>query len=276
MPETHMRPGKESYQAAIARKFREGRGLGELTSYNPWLHIRDVSSLGRSHLALSATVGREHHLLSDLEELVFLYADYSPSVIDIREQFPLFPREETAAIAEELGIEHPSHYGVQDVLTEDLILTLRGAPQRLIARQVKYVKELESPETRQKLEIQKRYFERKGIEWKLVTERDLPVTVSNNLKWLRRGAIETFEDPDVHHFEEALKRAKGTEALGPWLRRTADDLAYPRDRAMLLFKRLVWAHVIELDITIPIELTTSLAALSLRLPSEESRYARSA
>lgn len=271
-----MRRGRESQEASIARKIREGRGLGELTAYNPWLHIRDVPSRGRSHIALSATVGRDHHLLSDLEELVFLYADYSSLIVDIREQFPLFPRQETADIAEELGVKHPSHYGVQDVLTEDFVFTLVGEPKRLIARQVKYVQDLECQRTRQKLEIQKRYFERRGIEWKLITERDVPLTVSTNLRWLRRGALETFEDPDIRHFQEALRMTKGSEALGAWLRRTADELAFPRERAVLLFKRLAWAHVIELDITKPIEMTAPLSALGLRLPSEDSWYARTA
>lgn len=271
-----MSRGRQRQEATIARKIREGRGLGELTAYKPWLYVREVPSLGRSHIALSATVGREHHLLSDLEELVFLYADYSPSIVDIREQYPLFPRKETVAIAEEMGINHPAHYGVTDVLTEDFVFTMKGSARKLIARQVKYVQDLESLEVRQKLEVQRRYFERRGIEWKLITERDVPTIVSNNLKWLRRGAIETFEDTDIRHFQEAMRISKGSEALGAWLRRTADDLGFPRDRAMLLFKRLVWGHVIDLDIRQPIALTTSLSALGLRLPLEDPAYARSA
>jgi proteasome lid subunit RPN8/RPN11 len=46
-------------------------------------------------------------MLSDNELHFFLYADFAKEVVDIREQFPLFPQEETAKLAEDLGISHP-------------------------------------------------------------------------------------------------------------------------------------------------------------------------
>jgi len=264
------------YEAAIARKIREKRGLGELSSYKPWLTIRDVSSLGRSHIVLGATTGRAHHLLSDLEELVCLYADYSSLVVDIREQFPLFSRAETAAIAEEMEIKHLVHSGSNDVLTEDFVFTLAGTPPKWVARQVKYLSDLQDPKVLQKLEIQKRYFERRGIDWKLITERDLSPPLSRNLKWLRRGAIETFDDVVIDHFKWAIGRAKPTDTLDRVIRRSGESVDLPSNRASLLFKHLVWRHTIEVDIHVPLELSAPISTLYLRVPCGEEDHAKSA
>ena len=77
----------------LARFLKEGRGQGTGANYLPWLTVQDVSSLGLSSRMHSRKTGREHHLLSKIEAGLFLILDWSDSVVDIREQFPL-DREE--------------------------------------------------------------------------------------------------------------------------------------------------------------------------------------
>lgn len=267
---------RENYEATITRKVRDGRGLGELKSYKPWLDIRDVSSLGRSHIVLSATVGREHHLLSDLEERVLLYLDYSPRVKDIREQFPLFPRAETAAIAEEMGIKHPSHAGSNDVLTEDFLLTLTDSHIALLALQVKYSSELRIESVLQKLELQRRFFLRHGIPWRLITERDLPDTTTHNLKWLRGGSIEMFPVEVSAEFKKKIIDSKPSEELINAIQRAGKSANMGREQAVLLFKRLAWVHEIEIDITVKLELDAPISRFNLRLPDKECGDERAA
>jgi hypothetical protein len=267
---------RENYEATNARKIREGRGLGEFKNYKPWLDIRDVPSLGRSHIDLSATVGRPHHLLSDLEERVFLCADYSPRVIDIREQYPLFPRAETFEIAEEMGIKHPAHAGSSEVLTEDLLLTLVNSSNRFLAIQVKYASELMDEEVLHKLELQRRYFARRGIEWKLVTERDLPIILERNLKWLRPGALEVFPANIAAEFKRKIVESKPSDELFDSIKRAGKFAELQSHEATLLFKRLTWIHEIELDINVPLELSIPISKIGLRLPGKERNHARSA
>ncbi len=90
----------------IARFQKEGRGTGRCGDYLPWLKVNDVASRGRSHRLLSATTGRIHHLLSDLERNALLIFDFWDDVVDLRGQFPL-DRDETQAIADQGGIAHP-------------------------------------------------------------------------------------------------------------------------------------------------------------------------
>jgi len=46
--------------------------------------------------------------MSNLERDYFFILEYRDSVVDIREQFPLFELTETLAIAKESGIDHPA------------------------------------------------------------------------------------------------------------------------------------------------------------------------
>ena len=147
------------------RKLRnEGRGSGHGSCYIPWIKIHDFSSLGRVHRCISAKSGREVHLLSDNESDLFLQLDASPTVTDIREQFPL-NRFETIGIAEELGVRHPAANGVDIVMTTDFLVSLRGGADKAIA--VKSGSDLRKKRVRQKLDIERVYWDRKETPWNL-------------------------------------------------------------------------------------------------------------
>lgn len=97
---------KRTRTSKIEKWIKEGRGSGIGAEYKPWLHIQDVSSLGRSTRLRGIKTTRQHEFLSDLERNYFYLTEYSDSFIDIREQYPLLPLEETIIIANELGIKH--------------------------------------------------------------------------------------------------------------------------------------------------------------------------
>ena len=64
---------------------KEGRDQGELADYKPWMKISDISSSGRSHRVFGHKTKLTHHLLSDLELATFLFLEWSPTILDIRE-----------------------------------------------------------------------------------------------------------------------------------------------------------------------------------------------
>jgi hypothetical protein len=121
MAKRRVRWTKES----IERRLAEGWGDGTGINYQQWLRVQDVPSKGRIHRIKGCKTGRVHHLLSDLEAKVFYAFDFSLSVIDIREQFPLLPLEDTLAIAEECGVPHPTDPRTKHpvVMTTDLLVT---------------------------------------------------------------------------------------------------------------------------------------------------------
>lgn len=172
---------------AIDRFQKEGRGEGRLQGYKPWLTVRDVPSRGSSSRDKGWKTGRTHHFLSTLELLYYLTLEWSLMVIDIREQFPLLPIDDTLAIADSLGIKHPTHPKTKQpvVLTTDFYISLRnesGTFER--ARTVKYAKDLSSRRTLEKLEIERRYWEVRKIDWGIVTEHEIPQTLARNVDFL--------------------------------------------------------------------------------------------
>lgn len=166
---------------------REGRGAGRLASYSPWLHIQDVPSRGLVTRIKGWKSGRVHHLLSLLELRWFYVLDWNLEVIDVREQYPLLPLEETLAIAADCGIKHPRdpRTGYPVVMTTDFVATvwpLSSPVDRALT--VKYAADLESLRTREKLEIERLYWEARNVKREIVTEQDLSKVLARNVEWV--------------------------------------------------------------------------------------------
>jgi hypothetical protein len=183
-----MNSGRLVTPESIAKRIAEGRGQGERSSYQPWHFVQDFPSRGRVHRIKGWANGRVHHLFSDLELYIFLIYEWSRhSIIDIREQYPLLPVEETLAIASDLGIRHPTDQRTKYpvVLTTDFFLTINNnLNTRYVARTAKYLIDLLKPRTLEKFEIERRYWERRKIPWGIVTEQDLPMALVHNVRWL--------------------------------------------------------------------------------------------
>jgi hypothetical protein len=171
----------------INRWIKEGRGDKDGAEYKPWLTIQDVPSRGRCHRIRGWRHGRVHHLLSDLEANVFYTYEWSRKVIEIKEQFPLLPLDETLSIAEEIGVPHPIDPVTKHpiVMSTDLVLKINcGLSFDYFARQVKYASSLNDPRTGEKLEIERRYWLRRDGNYGIITERDVHMALVYNIKWV--------------------------------------------------------------------------------------------
>ncbi len=193
------RPRRYS-ESTTDKRMKEGRGQGRGAKYNPWVYTHDVPSRGRAWRTKGWKTGRPHHLLSDFEHDYQLIKDWDPSVIDIREQYPLLPLEETLALAEECDIRHPSvphptkrGIVIPVVLTTDFVLTIsEGLNTYDQARTLKYAKDLEKQRTLEKLEIERRYWARRDIDWAIVTEHEISRVLARNVQKLHKHL--TIED----------------------------------------------------------------------------------
>lgn len=125
--------------------------------------------------------------MSDLEAFAFYIFDWSLRVADIKEQFPLSPLEETLAIAKEIGVRHPTDPATKYpiMMTTDFVLKVQvGMSFDYFARQAKYASALCDYRTLEKLEIERRYWLRRGVDYAIVTEHDIHMPLVNNVKWL--------------------------------------------------------------------------------------------
>lgn len=173
----------------IDKWLKEGRGQGFGVDYKPWLSVQDVPSFGRENREIGMKVHREYTFLSDLEDRYFNILDYSYSVVDIREQFPLLPIEETIFIANELGIKHPTDpfTGENIVMTTDFLITVsENGRNKLLARTVKMSSDLDSERNIEKLEIERRFWCKQEVDWGIVTEREINRVFADNIKFVRK------------------------------------------------------------------------------------------
>ena len=175
---------KRARTSKIEKWIKEGRGSGIGSEYKPWLNIQDVSSKGRSTRLRGIKTNRQHEFLSDLERNYFYLTEYSDFVVDIREQFPLLPLEETIVIADELGLKHPTDPKTHEpiVMTTDFLLTVeKGEGLVELARTIKMKDELLKARVIKKFEIERVYWERRQIDWGIVTELEIPKEMARNI-----------------------------------------------------------------------------------------------
>lgn len=150
----------------------EGRGSERGNSYKPWLTVPGGPKEGRCSQKLGWKTDRIHHLFSDNETNLFFIGEWSPIVTDIREQYPLLDYRSAMKIAEIAGITYPvGKDGFPYILTTDLVFTItKNGVTRDIARAVKPEKELEDPRVRELLEIEKRYWRSRNVDWDIVLD----------------------------------------------------------------------------------------------------------
>ncbi|WCK56230.1 TnsA endonuclease N-terminal domain-containing protein [Aneurinibacillus sp. Ricciae_BoGa-3] len=150
--------------------------------------------------------------MSDLETNYFYLLDWSDYITDIREQFPL-DREITLRIAETKGIKHPIDTKSQTpvVMTSDFLLSgYRNGKEFVVVRTIKPSDKLDNPRTIAKFEIERAYWEEKGINWGIVTEKEIPKTFVNNVKWvhqaLRLDGSHGVDSGNITIYSDRLKR----------------------------------------------------------------------
>lgn len=243
-------------QAKFERYVKEGRGKGGGKQYKPWITIHDFPSRGRVSRSPGWKSDRIHHFMSDLELRLFYLFEWSNKVIDIREQFPLLDLDLAFCIADEMGIEYPKDRasGTPYVLTTDFMLTVRQNDKSVqIARTVKLAKDLEKTRVLEKLELEKRYWNRQNIDWRIVTELEISKVFADNVRWVHPAyrwelTKETKKDR-CYYLNDILKSrlAEGKTTINTITTALDCDMGFEPGTSLALFKHLVARKEILVD-----------------------------
>lgn len=181
-------------ESKMKKYLKEGRGQGTGKDYQPWVRISDYSSKGRASRIYGIKTKRIHHLQSDNQLRAFLIYEFSSKTLDIRESYPLLDVMKVIDDKENLRFDKfcDKGTGEQLVICTNFLLTVKepDGKEKLIARTVKNTSELNKKITLEKLEIEKRYWMQRGIEWKIVTEKQLPKQFAKNIEWVRETLLE--------------------------------------------------------------------------------------
>lgn len=232
-------------RAVMERRAQQGRGTGEGAAYKPWLYVHDVASKGRSSRIASG--GRVIHTLSDWETAAFRDFQWDPSVIDVKEQYPL-ELADTLRIAAEMKVRHPADGSPREpiVLTTDfLVKRLVGGRINQAAYAVKENaatdlgdartrgQKVSARRTRQKLEIERRYWLERDVLWGKLTEDQLSKARKVNIEWIM-GATPDSDRP-AGHWARAMAAVHGAVAAGGLS--TMDEAARALDASGALARR---------------------------------------
>ena len=194
---------------AYNKYIREGRGQGIGADYKPWINIQDFPSTGMVSRVSGTTTGRIHHLMSNLELFLFYLLDWSDDIMDIREQYPLVDINQAIDIAEKANIRYPydPKSGFPYVLTSDFYLATKQGEMVL---SVKPSSELGKPRVREKLEIERRYWTMRGVQWNIMTENEINRTKAGTIEWLSQakdltvfGLSESMQNKCCEYFLES-------------------------------------------------------------------------
>lgn len=210
------------YSKEDAKRLKEGRGLGFGSNYSPFIRVEDVPSLGKETRVWGWKAKRIHHLLSQHETSFYYIAEWSPHIIDIQEQFPLLPIEETLDLAQKQKIRHISNPKTKEkmVVTTDFLLTLK-IDGKIIqhARSIKPAQQLLSKNTLAKLEVERCYWAARGVSWAIVTELDIPQIIAQNAEILcplrdhqnYRQRLPEISDKELYNFAVSLTKSIRSE-----------------------------------------------------------------
>jgi len=260
----------------IEKMIKEGYGTGVGSEYKPWIKIQDVPSLGRVTRVKGMKTHRQHELLSDMERNYFYILEYSDNVRDIREQYPLLPIEDTISIANELGINHPRSPKTSEniVMTTDFLITISTDDGiKTVARTIKSKDDLLDARIIEKFEIERVFWEKRDIDWGIVTEEEIDRTIAHNISF-----IQSYKDiRDVDSFSE-MEVIEIRDLVYEFIKRIVDDersmrsicLEFDNDMnlekgsSLSIFKYLIINKIIEIDISKKIDVNRNINILRIR------------
>ncbi|MGA5662669.1 TnsA endonuclease N-terminal domain-containing protein [Bacillus bombysepticus] len=266
---------KRKRTSEIEKWIKEGRGSGIGINYKPWLKIQDVSSLGRSTRLKGIKTSRQHEFLSDLERNYFYLTEHSDFVFDIREQFPLLPLEETIVIADELGIKYSTDpkTGEPIVMTTDFLLTVdKGQGVFEVARTVKMKDELLKERVLEKFEIEREYWQRRDIDWGIVTEEEIHKVMARNISYIhdyynirdydvfQKMSSQLIEDLSLSLMHRLLNDSRSVRIITSEF---DSDTHLPFGSGVTLFYHLLAQKIIVIDMLKPINLEEAIDIKSI-------------
>jgi hypothetical protein len=262
---------KQWTKVKLERYLKEGRGQGIGKDYKPWINTYEFSSKGRATRIYGIKTGRIHQLHSDNQYRAFLIFEFNPRVIDIRESYPLLDVLEVIDDQDDLRFDKFADKVTKEpyVLTTNFLITIKeiDGNEKYIARTVKNSSELRRKITFEKLEIERRYWQQKGIDWKVITEKQLDRQLVKNIEWVRETLLEGDDGGlDKDQLSSILIKYlldNSTLSLRKVLNLYEKNECLPKGTGLFLFRYLIANREVKVDMTKPIKLSSKIEELLL-------------
>ncbi|WHH60978.1 TnsA endonuclease N-terminal domain-containing protein [Petroclostridium sp. X23] len=258
---------------SIQKRIKEGRCLKDGKEYIPWIKVPEIPSRGTSLRTYNIQTQRQHHMLSRLESFYYMTLEWYEDVIkDIKEQYAILNMDETIQIAHEIGVKHPAAPKTKVIvpITTDFLIEIQVDDKtKTIARTVKYEKDLLKKRTREKLEIERIYYERHGIDWGIITEKNIDKVFIGNIIWVRKAksldGVPELDIDKIIHIEESMRRAilQNNKEIAKIASTISDEYGMSSGTGMFIVRFLIANKIWQVDMHQPITPITQLNLLKL-------------
>lgn len=283
----------------LSERIHLGYGTGHGADYLPWLTLRRKNSSRESNQVAAHLhpLHRPGYFFSRGEYQIALLLLWL-GVHDLREQYPLWPIAHPHPlygalgtdgldlgyctglldIAADAGIEH-GHFPGTDipyVATIDFLVTvLNGSEFDLIAISCKPFSDPDQEikwRTLERLELERRYAERHGFRYLIISSRFVPILMAGQLEW----CMERATLADVPHLSECVDgfarefSSEPSLSVSDAVARASGSQHLSMEEGWMVFRHCAWTQVIDIDLSSPI-LTSYPARRSGRTLRERLR-----
>lgn len=268
----------EISEATLSKLIKEGRGQGEGQDYLSFINVQDFSSAGQANRDFGYTTQRQHDYFSKLEYCCHVIFDYS-GLLDIQEQF-LISLEKSIEASKQSGIPHPIVRATKKLkpMTIDFRLKIpRPVGSIIAARAVKPFSQLLKPRVIEILELERRCCEFDGIDWGIISEREIDPILIKNLKWFykfrtSKSLYPLLEDM-IYRISNVLTEMvlQSSSPLCDIALECDDRLGLEAGRSLKVARHLVATRQWEVDIFRLINPVEKLSLISVALHAQERR-----
>jgi hypothetical protein len=154
-------------------------------------------------------------------------------------------------------------------MTTDFFITLPRSIEVIEqARTLKTAKDLQSERTLEKLEIERRYWHNRNIDWGIVTEQEIPQALTKNVDWLhaffRIEDLSPLSESEISRIATALtlRMAQGNVVLTDLTAECDDKLGLQAGTALSVSRHLIANRRWLVDMNQPIQPSKSLVLLT--------------
>jgi hypothetical protein len=247
--------------------------------YRPYLTVRQVNKVGRRHWIFCLKQRREAHLLSDGELRMYKKLLWLLGCIKVMEQFAL-DIDETLDIAVAANLIHARNWQTSEayVMTTDFVVQRYDVanPSNIIttAYTFKYFGQIyevdeagtlvdswneenlsennvvrKNLRTWQKFAIEKEYWRRRGVEYRVVTERDATKEEFWNIVFCESSQKLAFKQNEVSEFILLFVKVwqeNFNKTLSVIIKIVAAELSSSEHHTLSIFKYSVLHHILPL------------------------------
>ncbi|WP_051556553.1 heteromeric transposase endonuclease subunit TnsA [Alkalihalobacterium bogoriense] len=255
----------QTYES-LKRLIKEGYGQGEGVNYKPFIDVFRVSTKGRATRVKGWKSQRVHHFLSDSETRYFYLLEFDDEVIDIREHYPLIQDMDKVMpnLDEQLKKRlFNQRTGEPLILTTTFLVTKKDHTDSVshFARSIKDYRQLENAQVIERFEIQRRYWSEKGIDYGIVTNKEIPKVFAKNIEYIHSSYSlheygidieqqQLYSDVLLHLLIQA-----GKTQVNEILTHFDREVNVEKGTGLLLFKHLIATKRLMVDMTNAISLT---------------------